>query len=146
MPEQPELVLAFDFGLKHIGVARGQRLTGTASPLPTLQANQGKVPWRIVAALIATDQPTTLVVGLHLNMDGSTGPITEPARAFAQWLAQRSRLPVRLVDERLSSVAANQRLHESRQDRSARPKSGDNHGVAACVIAESYFRDGASEG
>lgn len=139
-----EVVLAFDFGLKHIGVARGQSVTGTAEPVTTLKAKHGKLSWTIVEPLIVTEQPSVLLVGLPLNMDGSEGEMTDPAKQFAQWLAQCSDLPTHMVDERLTSIAANERLHEPRADRKAGPRGRNNHAIAACVIAESYFRDGAS--
>ena len=144
-PDTVERVLAFDFGLKHIGVARGISLTGAAAPVTTLKANAGKISWQPVAQLLQDEQPTTLLVGLPLNMDGSYGEITVPAKQFAQWLVQRCDLPVHMVDERLTSIAANERLHERRPDRKAGSQSRDNHAIAACVIAESYFRDGASD-
>lgn len=142
--DRVERVLAFDFGLKHIGVARGVSLTGAAAPVTTLTAKAGKVGWQRIADLIAAEQPTVLLVGLPLNMDGSPGAMTDPAQQFAQWLALRSNLPVHMVDERLTSVAANERIFERRPDRKAGGQSRDNHAIAACVIAESYFRDGAS--
>lgn len=141
-PNAIEQVLAFDFGLKHIGVARGQSLTGSAAPVTTLQAKAGKVSWRLVEDLIQEEQPTVLLVGLPLNMDGSYGEITDPAKQFAQWLTLRSDLPVHMVDERLTSVTANERIFEKRPDRKAKSQSRGNHAIAACVIAESYFRDG----
>lgn len=140
-----EVVLAFDFGLKHIGVARGQSVTGTAEPVTTLQARSGRVGWQRIAELIEHEQPTALVVGLPLNMDDSSSEISEAARQFAQWLAERSALPTHLVDERLTSVAANERLHAQGAHPKGKRRRHDNHATAACIIAESYFRDGASQ-
>lgn len=99
-------VLAFDYGLRHIGVAAGQTLTGTATPLPALTARDGIPNWDAVGGLIAEWKPQQLVVGLPLNMDGTDAPITLRARKFARRLEGRFGLTVALWDERLSSFEA----------------------------------------
>ena len=81
-------VLAFDFGLRHIGVAVGQSVTKTASPLTTLNANQGTPKWSEVSTVIEEWQPATLLVGLPLNMDDSESEMSGLARAFADKLAR----------------------------------------------------------
>jgi len=81
-------VLAFDFGTRHIGVAVGQTISNTASPLTTLRASNGKPDWREVSALIEAWQPLLLIVGLPLNMDGSEGFMAGQARAFAGRIAE----------------------------------------------------------
>ncbi|MCZ6710614.1 MAG: Holliday junction resolvase RuvX [Gammaproteobacteria bacterium] len=120
-------VLAFDFGLRHIGVAVGQAVTCTASPLITLKAANGTPSWSDVGALVKEWAPTTLVVGLPLNMDDSESEMSALARAFADKLVRRFALPVEMVDERLTTVAASQtdarRVHE----------------VAAALIAQTWL-------
>jgi putative holliday junction resolvase len=63
-------VLSFDYGTKSIGVAVGNDLTGSASLLPALKAQDGIPDWQQIAKLIADWQPQLLLVGLPLNMDG----------------------------------------------------------------------------
>ncbi|MGI9328228.1 MAG: Holliday junction resolvase RuvX [Pseudomonadales bacterium] len=130
--DRPVVVLAFDFGLKHIGVACGQSLTGTANPITTLSANVGKPRFREVQALIEQWLPDRLLVGLPLNMDDSESPISQGARGFAQRLSEQTQLPVWLVDERLSS-------REAIDEQGADPLR--SHALAAVVIAERYFRE-----
>lgn len=130
--DRPVVVLAFDFGLKHIGVACGQSLTGTANPISTLNATAGKPRFREINALIEEWQPDRLLVGLPLNMDDSESQISQGARRFARRLGEQTQLPVWLVDERLSS-------REAIDEQGADPRS--NHALAAVVIAERYFRD-----
>lgn len=99
-------LLGFDYGRKRIGVALGQSVTRTASPLDTLAASDGQPDWQAVRQLIETWQPSALIVGLPLALDGSEQDITAEARKFARRLEGRFRLPVHLVDERLTSREA----------------------------------------
>ena len=106
MPEKVELILAFDFGLRWIGVAVGQSLTATARPLTTLTAKQGKLQQNELEGLIREWQPTALAVGLPLNMDDSESDMSSRSRRFARYLTKTTKLPTYLVDERLTSRAA----------------------------------------
>jgi len=122
-PLRPGYLLAFDFGLKHIGVAVAQTVTGTANPLQTLKARNGKPDWDEFATLVAHWQPVVLVVGLPLNMDDTESDMSQRARKFAAALSKLTGIKHEMVDERLSSVAAREIT------------SSDNHGVAAHSIA-----------
>jgi putative Holliday junction resolvase len=99
-------LLGFDFGPAKIGVAVGQTLTGTASPLETLRAVQQHPDWDGISRLITTWEPEALVVGLPFNMDDTEAEPAPQARRFARQLEGRYHLPVHLVDERLTSIAA----------------------------------------
>jgi len=133
-------VLAFDFGLKWIGVATGQTITTTATPLTTLQANKGKPAEAAMLSLVKEWRPVTLLVGLPLNMDDTENDISKKARVFARWLESLTDLPVELVDERLSTREAN--------DRRGKPRTGKpddpSHAEAACVIAETWLNQQAA--
>lgn len=122
-------VVAFDFGLRHIGCAVGQTVTGTATPIDTARADQGKPDWRHVATLLATWNPDLLIVGLPLNMDGTESDMSARARKFADQLHKRFDLPVSLVDERLTSFEAGPSAKDER-----------SHADAARLIAESWLR------
>ncbi len=100
------ILLGFDYGSKKIGVASGQNLTGQAAPLDTLAMVQQRPDWDAIGRLIEQWRPDRLVVGLPLNMDDTPTPLTERVRRFARQLQGRYRLPVELVDERLTSKAA----------------------------------------
>lgn len=102
----PQTLLGFDFGTRRIGVAVGQRVTGTASALTSLAARDGQPDWTEVARLIDTWRPDALVVGLPLALDGGHSEVTRAAERFARRLHGRFHLPVHLHDERLSSHAA----------------------------------------
>lgn len=101
-------MLGFDFGTRHIGVAVGQSITGSASPLNALQARDGIPDWQQVDRLFDEWKPAAIVVGDPLNMDGSVSEMSRRARKFARRLAHRTGLSVSLVDERLSSFEVRQ--------------------------------------
>lgn len=105
-------VLAFDFGEKRIGVAVADLAVGIAHPLQTLHAEDNHTRFAAIAALLAEWQPVLLIVGEPHHADGGAHEIARLARRFAQRLQGRFGLPVKLVDETLSSAAAASRLHE----------------------------------
>lgn len=130
-------VLAFDFGTSSIGVAIGQTITGTASPLAALPAKQGIPDWQTVESLLGEWQPNAIVVGLPLNMDGSEQDITVRSRKFANRMRNLSRKPVYQFDERLSTVEAKARLFELGGVKKLSKVKVDS--VSACLIFESWF-------
>jgi len=130
MSEAAGCLLAFDFGLRFIGVAVGQTVTRTASPLDTISARDGKPDWKAIDKVVDDWRPRWLLVGLPLNMDDTESEMSGRARQFAGQLAERSGLPVMLVDERLTSYAA--------RDRS---DAADSHAMAAALIAETWLND-----
>lgn len=106
-------LLAFDFGLKRIGVAVGDWETRLAHPLEVIAAEDNDTRFTRIATLIAEWRPTNLVVGLPLSMDGEEHELTRRARRFANQLHGRFALAVTLVDERLTSFDADLRLREA---------------------------------
>jgi len=106
------IVLGFDFGIKHIGVAVGQLITQSANPVTILSAQDGIPDWEEISKLINEWQVDTLIVGIPFNMDGTEMPITFAARKFANRLQNHFKLPVHLVDERLTTKEAKRQLHE----------------------------------
>ena len=140
MTEEPRTLLAFDFGEKRIGTAIGQTVTGTATPLETIPVRRSRPDWNVIDRLIGAWRPDALVVGLPLNMDGTSQWITGRARRFANRLHARSGLPVHLADERLSTREAWTRLVESGSRRDGPDP------VAAQVILEGWFAEQADDG
>ncbi len=106
----PEVLLAFDFGLRHIGVAVGQIITQSATPLEILIAQQGIPNWDKLKQLINVWRPGALVVGIPYQMDGSEQTISIAAREFAHSLEKHFDLPVHKVDERLTTREAKLQL------------------------------------
>ena len=130
-------LLAFDYGLKNIGVASGRSETGPATARSPLKARGGIPDWDQVAALLEDWRPELVLVGLPLNMDGSENELSTRARKFARRLEGRFGLKTELVDERLSSF-------EAKGEVMARGSSSDygKHpvdGIAARIILETYL-------
>lgn len=135
-----DVALAFDFGLRRIGIAVGNTLSGRARSLTTLHYSDNP-DWNAIAQLVAEWRPGTLVVGLPLLEDGTEQPITDHARAFMAELQQRFELPVQAVDERYSSREAEERLRAQRAEgtRKRRVQKGDSDAVAAEIILETWL-------
>jgi putative Holliday junction resolvase len=132
-----DTVIAFDFGMKSIGVAIGQSITSTASPLQAIKAQDGIPNWEILQVLISQWQPNALLVGLPLNMDGSEQAITASVRRFVGRLKHKYNLPVFLHDERLSTVDAKAKLFELGGYKKLSKEKVDS--VSACLIYESWL-------
>ena len=110
-------ILAFDFGTKHIGVAVGQTITRTSSPLIVLNvAREGKEIWNTISSLIDEWKPDQLLIGKPLNMDGTPSEMMKKVDPFFKKLQKISSIPCELVDERLTSFEAKQLMHEDSKD------------------------------
>jgi putative Holliday junction resolvase len=103
-------LLGFDFGPRKIGVAVGQRVTGSASALTTIRSRRDKPDWERIGQLVSEWRPQAAVVGLPFNMDDTEGEVAPGARRFARQLKGRFGLEVHLVDERLTSLEAQHQL------------------------------------
>jgi putative Holliday junction resolvase len=102
---QPVSYLAFDFGLRRVGVASGNSLTRRATPLATL-AVRGEARFEAIARMVSEWQPGALVVGVPFHPDGAAHVNTARARRFARQLGSRFGLPVHEVDERYTTTEA----------------------------------------
>lgn len=107
-----QTVLGFDFGLRHIGVAVGQTVTGTANPLTVIRAVGGQPNWDDIRMLIEHWQPNALIVGMPFALDGSDQMITHAARKFCDQLKEHYGLPIYEIDERYTTKEARQSLFE----------------------------------
>ena len=130
-------LMGFDFGTRSIGVATGQEVTGTASPLTSLKANEGIPDWVQLEKLLKEWQPDLLVVGLPLNMDGTEQEMTERARKFGQRLHGRFGFQVEFKDERLTTTDAKARLFEQGGYKALGKSRVD--AVSAQLILESWM-------
>ncbi len=131
----PETFLGFDFGTKYIGIAIGQAITQTATPLITIKARQGIPHWDDIQKIINEWQPAGLVIGLALQEDGKDSHTSRKARQFGQSLKQRFQLPVHYIEERLTSVAARGILKQEHYY----SKQTDSDAMAAAIILESFL-------
>lgn len=131
--------IAFDFGTKSIGCAVGQSITATAQALPAFKARDGIPQWEQIERLLKDWQPSVVIVGLPLNMDGTEQPLTGRAKKFANRLEGRFGVKVLLQDERLTTCNAREEIF-SRGGFKALEK-GKVDGISACLILESWFEN-----
>lgn len=123
----PETVLAFDFGLKRIGVAVGNTVTKQAQPLTVISAATNDAKFAAIDELITQWQPARCIVGLPLHPDGAEHEMTRRCRRFANQLHGRFGVPTIAIDERYSSAVLGNRRGEVIDDQ------------AAAVILQQYF-------
>ncbi|HVS22352.1 MAG TPA: Holliday junction resolvase RuvX [Gammaproteobacteria bacterium] len=133
-------MLAFDFGLRRLGIATANLATRTASPLTTLKI-RAEIPWSDIDRVIDEWRPAQLIVGLPEGEGAAR--LAHEVRAFVAKLDERYRLPVATVDEALTSAAAQSELKSARRSGYLRRRveRGANDRVAACLIAEQWLSD-----
>lgn len=129
MPEP--LVMGFDYGTSRIGVAVGQGLTGTATPLDVIAVRNGAPDWNRIESLVREWQPARFVVGLPLNMDGTDSEMSRQAARFARQLQGRFNIEATTMDERLTTREARNLLEDG--------EAVD--ALAAKLIVESWLRE-----
>ena len=135
----PETILAFDFGLRRIGVAVGQDITGSASPLGVITNGENGADHVAIRRIVDEWSPARLVVGLPLHADGSASDMTNAVSRFVDELEVYG-LPVETTDERYSSLEAEAVLKNARQQGSrGRVSKEDIDAAAAVLIAERYL-------
>lgn len=140
-PEQTVL-LGLDYGVKKMGMALGNTVTQDARPFDILVMNNGQpADWDNLLGIIDTWKIGRVVVGLPLNMDGSSSMIAKRAHKFARRLAhrlmeQRIHVPVQLFDERLTSVEAREMAWELGLIKNERDPIDD---ISACLLLQSYL-------
>ncbi len=120
-------VIAFDFGLKRIGVAVGNTVLRQATPLAVIEAARNENKFAAITRLLDEWQPSTMVVGLPLHRDGAEHEMTVRCRRFANQLHGRYDIPAVLIDERYSSAVLSQRRGEHIDSE------------AAALILQQYF-------
>lgn len=134
--------MAFDYGLRRIGIAVGQDVTGSASPLGIIANRDGSVDHDAIARLLLEWRPTDLVVGLPMHADGSASEMQEKVTEFVAELA-RYGIPVATVDERYTSIDAERALAAVRKSgRRGRVSKAMVDSAAAVFIAERYLSCG----
>ena len=141
MMDPLRIFLGFDFGMMYIGVATGQTLTSSATPLKTIKAKDGIPDWSEIDDLITTWKSTDLIIGLPLNMDDSVQVMTHRAIKFANRLHERFRLPIHLVDERLSTWEANSYLGKNNN---LKKDFNKLNAIAAALLIKQYLQQTSS--
>lgn len=135
---QADIIVAFDFGERRIGVATANRLSGTASPIGTSRCRDGAPNWDEIDRIVSEWAPGACVIG---RPPGGSERLLARLTNFVQAVRNRYKLPVYLVDESLTSKAAEAALARQRRDgsRRKRVRRGDIDPLAACLIAQSWL-------
>ncbi len=135
-----QTILAFDYGLKQMGVATGQTLTASARGLCILKAHDGIPNWEEVSKLLNEWTPDLVLVGLPLNMDASESELSRLARKFARRLQGRFNANVLMVDERLTSQDAKALIREENNEgKKGRTDLTKIDHLAAALILKSWL-------
>ena len=143
MPEaRARIVLAFDFGLRRIGVACGDTVSNAAAPATAIQVTAHGIDWLAIERLLQRYQPDMLVVGSPRHADGSASGLGERADQFATALGARAGRPVQRTDEFASSIEAAAELKRQRASgqRRRRVQHADIDSAAAAIILERWLR------
>jgi putative Holliday junction resolvase len=135
-------VLSFDYGLRRIGVAVGNTLTGTAEALATVAAQDGRPDWPALDRLIADWRPAAIVAGVPYNARGGDTRLAKAALRFADELGGRYGIEVYRVDERLTSREAEDSFRELRRSgaKARRVRRGEIDREAARLLLLQWLR------
>lgn len=123
--------MGFDFGTGRIGIAVGQKVTGTATAVATIDARDGVPDWTEVEKIVDEWRPGLFVVGLPLNMDGTESEMSRRATKFARRLSGRFNIPYVTMDERLSTFDA----------RNGGNEADEVDSIAAKLILETWLNN-----
>ncbi len=130
-------ILAIDYGSRRIGLALSDPTGTLARPLPFLPAQADARLAREIAALADREKAGLLLLGLPRNMNGTAGEAATKVEAFAVHLRKACPVPLKLIDERLSTVQASRQLQESGLD--TRHQRGRIDSEAAAVLLQAYL-------
>lgn len=136
-PAEPGRVAAIDYGMARIGLAVADELGLLAHPRPFVAAKPPARALSEILRFVRQERVTQLLVGLPLNMDGSEGIAARRVRKFAQGLEEKVRIPIELVDERLSTVEAQARLHAAGKSEKSSRTLIDS--ASAAILLQSWL-------
>ena len=141
MPEttQAQTIMAFDFGTQKMGMAVGQALIESATPLALFPMKDGIPQWENLLKIIKQHQPQLFLVGLPLNMDDSESELSTRARKFAKRLRHQSNINTLMVDERLTTREARDELDHYQAQGRGKKLAADS--LAAALLIESWYRE-----
>ncbi|MGI1795501.1 MULTISPECIES: Holliday junction resolvase RuvX [Acinetobacter] len=134
----PNTIMAFDFGTQKMGMAVGQSLIESATPLPLFPMKDGIPNWDELLKIVKNHQPSLFLVGLPLNMDDSESELSTRARKFARRLRHQTNIETLMVDERLTTREARDELDHYQAQGRGKKLSADS--IAAALLIESWYR------
>ena len=137
MFKESGVVMAFDYGLRNIGIAIGQNITKSASTFYAIKAKEGVPDWVKLDSIIEEWEPGLIIVGDPFNMDGTKSEFQKKIAKFSTDLKNRYEIELQMIDERLTTKEAKDRI----QDKPDGIKdSANKHSISAQIILEDWFR------
>lgn len=137
MPDNINIIMAFDFGTQKMGIAIGQATIQSATPLPLFPMKDGIPQWDQLLKIVKQWQPDLFLVGLPLNMDDTESELSLRARKFARRLRHQTNIETAMVDERLTTRTAREDLDFYKKQGRGKTLSADS--LAAAVLLESWY-------
>ena len=137
MTEGLGVVMAFDYGLRNIGIAIGQNITKSASTFYSIKAKEGKPDWIKLDSIVEEWQPSLFIVGDPFNMDGTKSDFQKRISKFSSELKKRYDVRVHMMDERLTTKEAKERIKNEVNELKG---SANKHSISAQIILEDWFR------
>ena len=137
MTEEPGVVMAFDYGLRNIGIAIGQNITKSASTFYVIKAKEGEPDWIKLDSIVKEWEPALFIVGDPFNMDGTKSEFQKRISHFSTELKNRYKIRLHMMDERLTTKEAKERI---KTESSELKKSTNKHSISAQIILEDWFR------
>ena len=131
------VVMAFDFGLRNIGIAVGQNITKTASTFYAIKAKGGEPDWKKLDSIVKEWDPSLFIVGDPLNMDGTKSEFQKEIFKFSSELKTRYKVEIQMIDERLTTKEAKDRIENGPNMLNS---SENKHSISAQIILEDWFR------
>ena len=137
MVKESGVVMAFDYGLRNIGIAIGQNITKSASTFYAIKAKEGVPDWIKLDSIVEEWEPGLFIVGDAFNMDGTKSEFQKKIAKFSTELKRRYKIELYMMDERLTTKEAKERI----QDKPDGIKdSANKHSISAQIILEDWFR------
>ena len=137
MTEESGVVMAFDYGLRNIGIAIGQNITKSASTFYAIKAKEGEPDWIKLDSIVKEWEPTLFIVGDPFNMDGTKSEFQKRISRFSAELKNRYKIRLHMMDERLTTKEAKERI---KNEVKGIKGSSNKHSISAQIILEDWFR------
>ncbi len=131
------VVMAFDYGLRNIGIAIGQNITKSASTFYAIKAKEGLPDWVQLDSIIQEWEPSLFIVGDPFNMDGTKSEFQKKIVKFSEELKKRYEIELHMMDERHTTKEAIERIHNKPD---GIKDSANKHSISAQIILEDWFR------
>ena len=137
MVKEAGVVMAFDYGLRNIGIAIGQNITKSASTFYAIKAKEGVPDWIKLDSIVEEWEPGLFIVGDPFNMDGTKSEFQKKITKFSTELKNRYEIQLQMIDERLTTKEAKDRILDKPD---GIKNSANKHSISAQIILEDWFR------